>query len=113
MNKDLGSDFMLKIVSSEEGKDNGIYDIVLYRYNKRLFAISNNCYGSKSALYWLDTDYVQLKKIIIMADTIKESKGTDDEQFFYDWLMELLKFWGTDVDLYKKLKHIISDYLNS
>lgn len=111
MNKDLGSGFMLKIVSIEEDKDNGIYDVVLYRYNKRLFAISNNCYGSKSALYWFDMDYNQLKKIIIMADTIKESKGTGDEQFFYNWLMELLKFWGTDNDLYKKLKQVVLDYL--
>lgn len=113
MNKDLGSGFVVKIVSSDEGKDNGVYDVVLYRYNKRLFDISNNCYGRKSALYWFDVDYVQLKKIIIMADTIKENKGTEDEQFFTNWLMELLKFWGTDIDLYKKLKQTIFDYINS
>ena len=48
-----------------------------------------------------------------MAGTIKESKGTGDEQFFYDWLMELLKFWGTDNGLYKKLKQVVLDYLNN
>ena len=111
MNKDLGSGFVLKIVSSEESKDD-VYDIVLYSYNKILFAISKKCFGRKSALYWFDTAYNQLKKIIIVADTIKENKGTDDEQFLTNWLSELLKFWGTDNDLYKKLKKVVSDYLN-
>ena len=48
-----------------------------------------------------------------MADTIKDSKGTEDEQFFIDWLMELLKFWGTDNDLYKRLKKVIFEYLDN
>lgn len=113
MNKDLGSGFAVKIVSSDKDNDNGIYDVVLYRGNKRLFSISSGCYGRKSALYWFDVAYVQLKKILIMADTIKENKGTGDEQFFYDWLIELLKYWGSDNELYKKLKQVILDYLNN
>lgn len=112
MNKDLGSGFAIKIVG-EEGNDIGIYDLVLYRYNKRLFTVSSRCYSRKTALYWYNIDYIQLKKIIIMADTVKDSKGTEDEQFFIDWLMELLKFWGTDNDLYNKLKKVIFDYLDN
>lgn len=113
MNKDLGSDFVLKILNAIEGNKIGTYDVVLYRYNKRLFTISSECYGRKSAMYWFTADYTQLKKILIMADTIKDSKGTEDEQFFIDWLMELLKFWGTDNDLYNNLKKVIFDYLDN
>lgn len=112
MKKDLGSGFVVKAIS-KRGENTDIYDVVLYRDDKILLVINTNCYGSKSALYWFNISYIQLKKIIIMADTIKESKGTGDEQFFYDWLMELLKYWGIDNDLYKKLKQVVFDYLNN
>ncbi len=45
-----------------------------------------------------------------MADTIKETKGTENEMFFRGWLKDLCAYWGNahggDV-----IMHIMNDYI--
>lgn len=101
-------------ISTKNGTTKGdlIYcgDIVLAKDGEELVTLSHGCYGERATKYWFNKNYNQLKRVVIMADTIKETKGTENERFFRGWLKDLCAYWGIahggDV-----IMHIMNDYI--
>lgn len=115
MKKEIISGVVLySSVSTKNGTIKGdlIYcgDIILAKDGKELVTLSHGCYGERNTKYWFNKNYNQLKRVVIMADTIKEAKGTKNEMFFREWLKDLCAYWskahGGDI-----VTGIINDYI--
>lgn len=101
-------------ISTKNGTIKGdlIYsgDIILAKDGKDLVALSQGCYGEKSIKYWFNKHYNQLKRVVIMADTIKDTKGTENEMFFREWLKDLCVYWGKIIGE-ETIMGIMDDYI--
>lgn len=85
-------------------------DIILAKDGKELVTLSHGCYGERATKYWFNKNYNQLKRVVIMADTIKEAKGTENEMFFREWLKDLCAYWGKIIGE-DTIMGIMNDYI--
>lgn len=111
LSSEVGRGFTLTVVDMGTKGVFDLYDIVLFRNGSYAVSISKGCVGEKSAEYHFNVCFNQLKKIMIMADTVDDTLGTADEKFFKEWLNELIQFWGTEAIIYKYLRKTFADYL--
>lgn len=85
-------------------------DIILAKDGKELVTLSHGCYGEDAIKFCFNKHYNQLKRVVIMADTIKDNKGTENEMFFREWLKDLCAFWGKIIGE-ETIMGTINDYI--
>lgn len=114
--KKLNKDYGIQLIDTEENGYAGLarYDVVLVKYDRKIYDMSKGCYGEKSGDYHFNKT-VELFRRIIMLDECRnmaynnmaayDGKEEYDDQFQFEkerakmierWMLEISNYYGKD-----------------